>query len=154
MKRKVCMVIFISIMVLCGCREGKEGIETARVEQKADKQTDVSKQILNTLSASEVEKIECVRYTGGKNGSSEYVMTKNEIIGFVDLLNQVELGDLVADENKTLSSGAVTYYTIQLIDGEMLKISPGTYFMIADAYYIFENFNDLWSSFVKFNSLG
>ena len=39
------------------------------------------------------------------------IFSDKEVVEFIDLLNQVKLGDIV-DENKALSSGAVSYYTI------------------------------------------
>ena len=68
------------------------------------------------------------------------------------MLNQVKLGDEV-DENKALSSGAVSYYTIHLATDETLTISPGKYFKVAARYYEFDNYDELWDEFIVFNSI-
>ncbi len=107
---------------------------------------------LTEINAAEIDKIICAGSTGGKDGTFKYSMAENEIDGFVKLLNQVNLGDEV-DKNKVLSSGAVVYYTIQFTDDKTLEISPGKYFMIGETYYYFENYNELWGEFIKFNSL-
>ena len=47
----------------------------------------------------------------GKTVIIRIFFSDKEVVEFIDLLNQVKLGDIV-DENKALSSGAVSYYTI------------------------------------------
>ena len=76
----------------------------------------------------------------------------DEVIEFINLLNQVKLGDEV-DESKAVSSGAVSYYTIYLVTDETLTISPGKYFKVADRYYEFDNYDELWDEFIVFNSI-
>ena len=65
---------------------------------------------------------------------------------------KVKLGDEV-DESKAVSSGAVSYYTIYLVTDETLTISPGKYFKVADRYYEFDNYDELWDEFIVFNSI-
>ena len=84
---------------------------------------DVNKD-LESIEASEIKQIEHTGTTGGKDGNYSYSFSDDEVIEFINLLNQVKLGDEV-DENKALSSGAVSYYTIHLATDETLTISPG-----------------------------
>ena len=100
---------------------------------------------------SEIKKIEHIGTTGGIDGDYSYSFSDNQIVEFIDLLNQVELGGKV-DENKALSSGAVSYYTIYLVTDETLTISPGKYFKVADRYYEFDNYDELWDKFIVVNS--
>ena len=81
-----------------------------------------------------------------------YSFSDKEVVEFIDLLNQVKLGDIV-DENKALSSGAVSYYTIYFATDETLTISPGKYFEVEDTYYEFDNYDELWDEFIVFNSI-
>ena len=101
---------------------------------------------------SEIKKIEHIGTTGGIDGDYSYSFSDNQIVEFIDLLNQVKLGDIV-DENKALSSGAVSYYTIYFATDETLTISPGKYFKVADRYYEFDNYDELWDEFIVFNSI-
>ena len=57
---------------------------------------------------SEIKKIEHIGTTGGIDGDYSYSFSDNQIVEFIDLLNQVELGGKV-DENKASSNGAVSY---------------------------------------------
>ena len=107
---------------------------------------------LETIDVSEIKKIECIGTTGGIDGDYSYSFSDNEVVEFVDLLNQVKLGDIV-DENKALSSGAVSYYTIYFATDETLTISPGKYFEVEDTYYEFDNYDELWDEFIVFNSI-
>ena len=101
---------------------------------------------------SEIKKIEHIGTTGGIDGDYSYSFSDNQIVEFIDLLNQVELGGEV-DENKASSNGAVSYYTIYLVTDETLTISPGKYFKVADRYYEFDNYDELWDEFIVFNSI-
>ena len=92
---------------------------------------------------SEIKKIEHIGTTGGIDGDYSYSFSDNQIVEFIDLLNQVELGGKV-DENKASSNGAVSYYTIYFI--------PGEYFKIGDTFYEFDNYDELWDKFIVFNS--
>ena len=112
---------------------------------------DVNKD-LESIEASEIKQIEHTGTTGGKDGDYSYSFSDDEVIEFINLLNQVKLGDEV-DENKALSSGAVSYYTIHLATDETLTISPGKYFKVADRYYEFDNYDELWDEFIVFNSI-
>lgn len=112
---------------------------------------DVNKD-LESIEASEIKQIEHTGTTGGKDGDYSYSFSDDEVIEFINLLNQVKLGDEV-DENKALSSGAVSYYTIHLATDETLTISPGKYFKVADRYYKFDNYDELWDEFIVFNSI-
>ena len=98
------------------------------------------------------QKIEHIGTTGGIDGDYSYSFSDNQIVEFIDLLNQVELGGKV-DENKASSNGAVSYYTIYLVTDETLTISPGKYFKVADRYYEFDNYDELWDEFIVFNSI-
>lgn len=94
--KKIGIVLFILIFLtstLLGC--GKQDVNID----------------LETIDVSEIKKIECIGTTGGIDGDYSYSFSDNEVVEFVDLLNQVKLGDKV-DENKALSNGAVAYYTI------------------------------------------
>lgn len=53
------------------------------------------------------QKIEHIGTTGGIDGDYSYSFSDNQIVEFIDLLNQVELGGKV-DENKASSNGAVS----------------------------------------------
>ena len=101
---------------------------------------------------SEIKKIEHIGTTGGIDGDYSYPFSDNQIVEFIDLLNQVELCGKV-DENKASSNGAVSYYTIYLVTDETLTISPGKYFKVADRYYEFDNYDELWDEFIVFNSI-
>lgn len=70
------------------------------------------------------QKIEHIGTTGGIDGDYSYSFSDNQIVEFIDLLNQVELGGKV-DENKASSNGAVSYYTIYFVIDETLTIIPG-----------------------------
>lgn len=112
---------------------------------------DVNKD-LESIDASEIKQIELTGTTGGKYGNYSYFFSDKEVVEFIDLLNQVKLGDIV-DENKALSSGAVSYYTIYFATDETLTISPGKYFEVEDTYYEFDNYDELWDEFIVFNSI-
>ena len=112
---------------------------------------DVNKD-LESIDASEIKKIEHTGTTGGKDGDYSYSFSDKEVVEFIDLLNQVKLGDIV-DENKALSSGAVSYYTIYFATDETLTISPGKYFEVEDTYYEFDNYDELWDEFIVCNSI-
>ena len=107
---------------------------------------------LENIAVSEIEKIEHIGTTGGIDGDYSYSFSDNEVVEFIDLLNQVKLGDKV-DENKALSNGAVSYYTIYFATDETLTISPGKYFIIEDTFYEFNNYDELWDEFIAFNSV-
>lgn len=106
---------------------------------------------LESIDVPEIEKIEHTGTTGGKDGDYSYSFSDNQIVEFIDLLNQVELGGKV-DENKASSNGAVSYYTIYFIIDETLTIIPGEYFKIGDTFYEFDNYDELWDKFIVFNS--
>lgn len=112
---------------------------------------DVNKD-LESIDASEIKQIELTGTTGGKDDNYSYFFSDKEVVEFIDLLNQVKLGDIV-DENKALSSGAVSYYTIYFATDETLTISPGKYFEVEDTYYEFDNYDELWDEFIVFNSI-
>lgn len=112
---------------------------------------DVNKD-LESIDASEIKQIEHTGTTGGKDGDYSYSFSDKEVVEFIDLLNQVKLGDIV-DENKALSRGAVSYYTIHFATDETLTISPGKYFEVEDTYYEFDNYDELWDEFIVFNSI-
>lgn len=135
--KKIGIVLLILISLTCtllGC--GKQ---------------DVNKD-LESIDASEIKQIEHTGTTGGKDGNFSYSFSDKEVVEFIDLLNQVKLGDIV-DENKALSSGAVSYYTIYFATDETLTISPGKYFEVEDTYYEFDNYDELWDEFIVFNSI-
>lgn len=135
--RKIKIVLCISfliISILSGC--GKQEPINA----------------LASIETSDIDKVEHTGTTGGQNGGYSYSLSESESSGFIDLLNQVELGNAV-DERDALSNGAVSYYTLYYTDGETLTISPGQYFKIGDTYYEFMNYEELWDEFIVFNSL-
>lgn len=107
---------------------------------------------LENIAVSEVKKIEHKGTTGGIDGDYLYSFSDNEVVEFIDLLNQVKLGNKV-DENKALSNGAVSYYTIYFANDEPLTIRPGKYFKIEDTFYEFDNYDELWNEFIVFNSI-
>ena len=106
---------------------------------------------LENIAVSEIKKIEHIGTTGGIDGDYSYSFSDNQIVEFIDLLNQVELGGKV-DENKASSNGAVSYYTIYFVIDETLTIIPGEYFKIGDTFYEFDNYDELWDKFIVFNS--
>ena len=134
--KKIGIVLFILIFLtstLLGC--GKQDVNID----------------LETIDVSEIKKIECIGTTGGIDGDYSYSFSDNQIVEFIDLLNQVELGGKV-DENKASSNGAVSYYTIYFVIDETLTIIPGEYFKIGDTFYEFDNYDELWDKFIVFNS--
>mgnify|MGYP005778307657 FL=1 len=130
----VLLTIVLALGVLSGC--GKQG-------------PDID---LADIDISEIDKIEHMGTTGGKDGGFSYTFSEKEASGFLDLLDQVELGSAV-DEKEALTSGAVSYYTLYFTDGEMLTISPGRYFQVGDTYYEFRNYDELWDRFIEYNSI-
>lgn len=130
----VLLTIVLALGVLSGC--GKQG-------------PDID---LADIDISEIDKIEHTGTTGGKDGGFSYTFSEKEASGFLDLLDQVELGSAV-DEKEALTSGAVSYYTLYFTDGEMLTISPGRYFQVGDTYYEFRNYDELWDRFIESNSI-
>lgn len=125
---------FLNVSVLLGCEKQEPNIDLA------------------SIGVSDVDKIEHTGTTGGEDNRYSYSFSDSEISGFIDLLNQVELSNAV-DESKALSNGAVSYYTLCFTDSEKLTISPGQYFKIEDMYYEFKNYDELWDSFIRFNSI-
>lgn len=107
---------------------------------------------LKDLEADEVESIFLAGSTGGLDGFYEYTFSDNDIYGFIELLNKVQLGRRVSDET-ALSVGVSSYYTITYKDGKELMVSPGELFQIDDKYYVFTNYEELWDEFVTFNSM-
>ena len=107
---------------------------------------------LESIDVPEIEKIEHTGTTGGKDGNYSYSFSDNQIVEFIDLLNQVELGGKV-DENKASSNGAVSYCTIYFVIDETLTIILGEYFKIGDTFYEFDNYDELWDEFIVFNSI-
>lgn len=103
---------------------------------------------LKDINPSEIVEIKCSGTTGGKDGHFEYFLDERQQEDFVELLGKVKLGRKVQRE-ETLSSGAVTYYTLVFADGEVLKISPGRFFMVNDDYYYFLNYDKIWDEFLE-----
>ena len=135
--KKIGIVLFILIFLtstLLGC--GKQDVNID----------------LETIDVSEIKKIECIGTTGGIDGDYSYSFSDNEVVELIELLNQVKLGDKV-DENKALSNGAVSYYTIYFATDKTLTISPGKNFKIEDTFYEFDNYDELWDEFIVFNSI-
>ena len=134
--KKIGIVLFILIFLtstLLGC--GKQDVNID----------------LETIDVSEIKKIEHIGTTGGIDGDYSYSFSDNQIVEFIDLLNQVELGGKV-DENKASSNGAISYCTIYFVIDETLTIIPGEYFKIGDTFYEFDNYDELWDKFIVFNS--
>lgn len=103
---------------------------------------------LKDINPSEIVEIKCSGTTGGKDDHFEYFLDERQQEDFVELLGKVKLGRKVQRE-ETLSSGAVTYYTLVFADGEVLKISPGRFFMVNDDYYYFLNYDKIWDEFLE-----
>ena len=97
---------------------------------------------LSSIEISNIDKIEHTGTTGGQNGEYSYSFSESESNGFIELLNQVKLGDAV-DDKDALSNGAVAYYNLYYTGGETLTISPRRYFKIEDTYYEFRNYDEL-----------
>lgn len=112
---------------------------------------DTAAEILKEIDVSEVESVECFGSTGGQNGEFGYELSREDIAGFIELIQKVKFGKEVS-EDQAFSVGAVVYYTIYFQDGDSVEISPGDYFMVEDKYYVFKNMDTLWDSFVKYNS--
>lgn len=85
--RIILLALFLFLITLSAC--GKQDLEID----------------LANIDISEIEKIEHTGTTGGKDGEFSLVFTESEVKGFIDLLNQVELGHAV-DEKEALSKGA------------------------------------------------
>ena len=132
-KKNLC-ISFLIVSILSGC--GKQG----------------SNIDLASIDISDIDKVELTGTTGGQDGEYSYSFSESESNGFIELLNQVKLGNAV-DERDALSSGAASYYTLYCTDGETLTICPGRYFKIGDTYYEFKNYDELWDKFVEFNSI-
>lgn len=103
---------------------------------------------LKDINPSEIVEIKCSGTTGGKDGHFEYFLDERQQEDFVELLGKVKLGRKVQRE-ETLSSGAVTYYTLEFEDGEVLEVSPGRFFMVNDDYYYFLNYDKIWDEFLE-----
>lgn len=135
--RKIGIVLltsFLLVSILSGCGKQELSIDFASID------------------ISDIEKFEHTGTTGGKDGGYSYTFSDSESSNFIDLLNQVGLGNAV-DDTGALSNGAVSYYTLYFTDGETLTISPGQYFKIEDTYYDFKNYDELWDEFIEFNSI-
>lgn len=50
---------------------------------------------LESIDASEIKQIEHTGTTGGKDGDYSYYFSDKEVVEFIDLLNQVKLGDIL-----------------------------------------------------------
>ena len=103
---------------------------------------------LKNIKSSEVVEIKCSGFTGGKDGYFEYFLDEEQQDDLIELLGKVKLGRK-AQREETLSSGAVKYYTLKFADGEVLKVSPGTFFMVNDNYYYFLNLDKLQEEFIE-----
>ena len=60
---------------------------------------------------SEIKKIEHIGTTGGIDGDYSYSFSDNQIVVFIDILNQVKLGGKV-DENKASANEVTSSYNI------------------------------------------
>ena len=127
-------ISFLIVSILSGCGKQEPNID------------------LSSIDISNIDKIEHTGTTGGQNGEYSYSLSESESNGFIELLNQVKLGNTM-DERDALSNGAVAYYKLYYTDGETLTISPGRYFKIGDTYYEFKNYDELWDKFIEFNSI-
>ena len=103
---------------------------------------------LKNINHSEVVEIKCSGTTGGKDGDLEYFLDEKQKKDFVELLGKVKLGRK-AEREETLSSGAVTYYTLKFADGEVLKVSPGRFFKVNNIWYYFLNYDKLQEDFIE-----
>lgn len=132
--KTVLCISFLIVSILSGCGKQEPNID------------------LENIDISEINKVEHTGTTGGQNGGYSYSLSESESNGFINLLDQVELGNAV-DERDALSCGAVSYYTLCYTNGETLTISPGRYFKVRDTYYEFKNYDELWDKFIEFNSI-
>lgn len=103
---------------------------------------------LKNINPSEVVEIKCSGTTGGKDGGFEYFLDEKQKKDFVELLGKVKLGRK-AEREETLSSGAVTYYTVKFADGEILEVSPGRFFKVNNNWYYFLNYDKLQEDFIE-----
>ena len=103
---------------------------------------------LKNINPSEVVEIKCSGTTGGKDGDFEYFLDEKQKEDFLELLGKVKLGRK-AEREETLSYGAVTYYTLKFADGEILEVSPGTFFKVNDNWYYFLNYDKLQEDFIE-----
>ena len=103
---------------------------------------------LKDINPSEIVEIKCSGTTGGKDGHFEYFLDERQQEHFVEMLVKVKLGRK-EEREETLSSGAVTYYTLEFEDGEVLEVSPGRFFMVNDDYYYFLNYDKIWDEFLE-----
>lgn len=129
--------VFIYIVVIFGVCSSLLGYE------KVD-----TRDCLKNIKSSEVVEIKCSGTTGGKDGHFEYFLDEEQQDDLIELLGKVKLGRK-AQREETLSSGAVKYYTLKFADGEVLKVSPGRFFMVNDDYYYFLNYNKIWDEFLE-----
>ena len=130
--KKILCIAFLVVSILSGCGKQRPNID------------------LKSIDISNINKVEHTGTTGGQNGEYSYSLSESESNGFIELLNQVKLGNTIVAQ---LSSGTVSYYTLYYTDGETLTISPGQYFKIEDTYYEFKNYDELWDKFIEFNSI-
>ena len=91
-------------------------------------------QSLSVIQASDIKQIERISITGGKDSSTSHNLSEKEISAFTDWMHQLRFHEKIPRE-EALSSGAVTYYHISLLDGSKLTISPGKIMQINDTYY-------------------
>ena len=103
---------------------------------------------LKNINPSEIVEIKCSGTTGGKDGDFEYFLDEKQKEDFLELLGKVKLGRK-AEREETLSYGAVTYYTLKFADGEILEVSPGTFFKVNDNWYYFLNYDKLQEDFIE-----
>lgn len=109
-------------------------------------------QELHDLTTADIKSVVMSGDTGGAQGSHEHTFSDAEIESFIKLLNEVQLGEQISEE-KAISVGAVSNYTITNLDNSVLLISSGTYFKVNNQYYEFSNKDELWNEFISFNSL-
>ena len=85
---------------------------------------ETNKDLLLNLQQEDIKSVTYSGWLGTANSEYSGELSEMEIEYFYSLLEKVELGDEVPEE-ETLSSGASTHFLLELNDGTSIKISPG-----------------------------
>ncbi len=71
-------------------------------------------------------------------------------------LESIEASEIKQIEHTGTTGGKDGNYSYSFSDDEVIEfitISPGKYFKVADRYYEFDNYDELWDEFIVFNSI-
>ena len=118
--------LFLMIFILSGCSP-----------------EETNKDLLLNLQQEDIKSVTYSGWLGTANSEYSGELSEMEIEYFYSLLEKVELGDEVPEE-ETLSSGASTHFLLELNDGTSIKISPGREFYINGEYYDCDNYENVW----------